>query len=313
MIEYYNSNSTKADNGMYNPNDIYYPEVQELREKEIKFKDMIKRYVNADKSADVIFTSGSAESIATIMHWAKRCIQYGTCIATSNSHPLVKLNAENYELEYREDDEFNYHQYDREPAVIFLTHASPYDGSIFDIDKYIDKYEEYDIDTFDESKRINYRPIIAIDCCQSIKYIQPDMKRWHADVLFFSLHKIGGEFGTGVMVLNHHVQFIPLIAGNGLRGGTPNTYNVIKAMDQFSRLPLPMHSQHEYKELVDKFKSKGYEVYTTNGKHLNTTIKIKPKNNDCVFNEIRNLALQGIYVSGPTACSTEDLYIRVSI
>ena len=49
------------------------------------------------------------------------------------------------------------------------------------------------------------------------------MDKWGVDAVFFSLHKIGGEMGVGVLVVNDVSNYVPLIAGfqqNSLRGGT---------------------------------------------------------------------------------------------
>ena len=83
-----------------------------------------------------------------------------------------------------------------------------------------------------------YRPLMFLDASQSIGKTPVYMDKWNLNAVFFSLHKIGGNIGTGVLVIDdtRFAPFKPLVAGfqqGGLRGGT---YSIDRIIEPFSNM-----------------------------------------------------------------------------
>ncbi len=323
--KYLNYNSTYLSGGYYNPSDSAYPEISKLNETEEHVKDFIKKYVHTDDDAEVIFTSGATEAIANCMFWAKSYNQYGKVVGSRLDHDSVKLNAQNMEIEYDSID------VDKESislptntSMVFITHVGPRTGEIYPIDKLPnEKYLNEEIHDDDETTTQivkQYRPIKVADVTQSIGKMKIDMDRHGLNAVFFSLHKLSGDYNCGVLVVRDSTDcpFKPLIAGHqqkGMRGGTYNSYSYLN----LKRLINAYEKDFDYKsckktwtEAVREFKKAGLEVVEPTLDHMYNTILIKRKG--CSVGLINELAEKGIYIGASTACNTKnkDTYIRIS-
>lgn len=315
---YLNANSTKAlQNGYLNPSDLGYPEILNQRSKLISFEEHIKNLVGASPDAKVIINSGATESIANIMFWTKKINKYGMVVGSKFDHGSVKDNAELYELEYSQD----IRNLPENTACVFMTQVNGSTGEIFNIGNYrktiLSKYilsskkrYNYIIDDNEANLIVplQYRPLLVIDASQSINKVPIKMKEWDIDAVFFSLHKLGGPEGIGILVVDND-SFVPLIAGkqqHHLRGGTLPLETVLEYAEIFDDLDdynLRIDKwNHIFKYLTDA----GLKVYQPKNKHLYNTLLIEVET--CPLEIISELADDGIYIGNVSSCENEDIY-----
>lgn len=327
---YLNYNSTFF-GGSFNPSDIAYEEVADELDRQVEVMDFIKKIVNSGDDAKVIFTSGATEGIASIMHWCQSVNKYGRVIGSRLDHESVKANAELYGYKYVMLDLSK--QLPDDTAMIFMTHVSSKTGEIYPLDKmqnlqYLSKTTmaggSEPESTNPNVKTLQQRPLRILDVTQSIGKIPIDMIKYDIDAAMFSMHKLGGELGTGVLVIRETFKkFVPLIAGsqqNSLRGGTYNAY-------AFNNIPILFKDYpYDYKSCKERWISA--EKYIS--EHLDSTARLGPKLvkptfdhvyntflielNDCGMGVIKKLSDDGIYLSSSSACSTnsKNKYIRIS-
>lgn len=327
---YLNDASTNAiDTGIFNYSDIAYPDVIEGRRQLNENKIQIKRLVNAPLTAEVIFNSGATESIANCVFWALNKNRYGKIIGTVHDHPSLSSNCKLYGMSYVQDLDYN----ESEPSMYFLTHVDGATGEILDVSSICKSLRQIGIintfsfmDSYRQTKEFQYKPLVVVDVSQSILKAPIEMDKWGVDAVFFSLHKIGGEMGVGVLVVNDVSNYVPLIAGfqqNSLRGGTLPLHVITEntMFDNIDRVVLKggsfVNPQKDlWKTVYNKLKQIGLDVYTPKCNHLYNTILIDT--HGCPLNAIHELALKGVYVGTKSACMNEvgtndkNNYIRLS-
>lgn len=325
MSCYLNYNSTFSMQGgskKFNPSDIGYEEVRNIKEEELEVKEFIKKIVNAPEDSSVIFTSGATESMATTLNWLKSFNRYGVVCGSEFDHDSVKLNCDNMELKYKKVDVEKIikgkKKFDKNCSCVFLTHVSPHTAEILPMDKLSDILDDvYLSEINDDNPELvevsaQYKPLVVLDVSQSIGKTEIDMKKWGINALFFSLHKLGGQMNCGVLVVKDDITkpFKPLIAGkqqNSMRGGTYNAYGYLNFKDIYKNYIDSF--DHEgckktWEKMYNKFTLGGLNVVEPKFDHLYNTILIKTKK--CSFDMITKLNSYGIYTSGKTACDSLD-------
>jgi cysteine sulfinate desulfinase/cysteine desulfurase-like protein len=345
---------------VFNFSDISYPDVLKLRPEMEELKLKYKLLVGASSTSHVIFNSGATESIANTMFWSFATNPYGTVLGTEFDHSSVKENAENFGFTYlqlRKNDikqgKYQIHSKsrrdpkveDREPSLIFLTHVDGKTGEILDVPGYINIINQYkfinepahneakDINLFNHfnpsdegitsntnSLTLQNRPLIALDCTQSILKLPIEMEKWGVDALFFSLHKLGGTQGIGVLIVDElRYNFKPLIKGfqqQGYRGGTFPMQQVLMDSLEIGILDkkLKISSNHlkrkkawekMFNKIDEKLKNKHTKLilYSPVSDHLFNTFLILT--NTCPLNKIQLLAEEGIFIGNISACQNE--------
>lgn len=321
--KYLNYNSTYMTGGRYNPSDNAYPETIQLSSTEESIKNFISKYVNCSGNSKVIFTSGATEAIANCVFWAKSYNRYGVIAGSRLDHDAIKLNAENMDLTYKEIDIDNGKiTLPKNTSMVFITHVCPKTGEIYPIDKiskqrYLSE-NHYDDDYLKEAAQ--YKPIRVADITQSIGKIKINMDDLDLNAVFFSLHKLSGDYNCGVLVVKDSTDFPfkPLIAGHqqrGMRGGTYNSYSYLS----LPKLIRAYESEYDYasckeawENAVKEFKDAKIDVVEPKLNHTYNTILIKRKG--CSLGLINDLAEKGIYIGASTACNTKnkDTFIRIS-
>lgn len=309
MTRYLNYNSTFITEGKFNPSDIYYQDNIELHTKEEIIKNYLKEYVNAPDSASVIFNSGASESIANMFLWAKSISKFGVVVGSELDHPTVKENADNYNMEYTtiklNDSEISLPE---DTVMLFITGVSPKTGEIYPINKikkynYLSDHE----DAINNSVR-QIKPLKVLDASQMIGKVKIDMIKDDLNAVFFSCHKFGGEFNTGVLIVNGgSVKYKPLIAGSQqehMRGGTYNAYayqNINNLLNEYSKEYNKKECKEIYNEFINELNKNKIEYYKPKLNHLYNTILIHL--HGCNAKAIHTLADYGIYVGSSTACT----------
>lgn len=313
---YLNSSSTDAKkNGRFNPSDLGYQHNIDLRDSVEIFKNSIKKYINAPLNSKVIINSGATESIANMVLWAKNYNPYGIVVGTNFDHSAVKDNCDNYEVSYSQD--LNINDLNERTSMIFLTHVNAKTGEYMNVKNFKLNIDSYSFMNNDNRFHVNsgsnfrqYKPIVVLDATQSITKLPIDMEGWGLNAVFFSLHKIGGPIGVGVLVINDDVlfPFKPLISGkqqNGLRGGTFPLYE----LDDFNIFDENKDDINDRKEIwehsYNKLTDAGLKVYKPITNHLYNTLLINI--NGCPMDIIYRLSTEGIYVGNTSACKNEEI------
>ena len=324
MSAYLNYSSTNATRtGVYNSADMAYPPVIDIRKNYIQACNYIRKYVNAHNHARVIINSGATESIANCIWWARDYNPEGVILGSANDHFAVPMNCENMDMMYL--PELTNPVLPDNTSMIYLTHVDGKTGNILNIENYMknvfnkysfmnDKNNGGDI-KMDKRFTRQIRPIIAVDVTQSITKIPIDMQKWKVNALFFSLHKLGGPMGMGVLVIMDTYEdcftppFKPLIAGYqqlGMRGGTwdmeefVNVHRCIKDNDNKNK------RKNKWVEGYEKLQELGLKVVQPDKNHMFNTYLIETEG--CPMGIIHTLAREGIYVGNASSCSNEALH-----
>jgi cysteine sulfinate desulfinase/cysteine desulfurase-like protein len=267
-----------------NPSDIAYPKVAAKRAELEHFKICVKKMVNAPLEAEVILNSGATESIANCVFWTLCQKLEPVLCGSSFDHPSVKLNCDNFGVSYTRS-------LSNRPTSVLLTHVCGRTGEICDIGNFV------------AANRSLQKTLLFLDASHSFLRVDIDMERWKLDCVFFSIHKLGGPLGTGVLIIADKTSFKPLIAGyqqGGLRGGT---------LDQFSSLTLLLTQKNVFLEntwvsVKKQFEDAGLNVYSPKGKHLFNTLLIFTGER-CPLPLIEALAEDGVFIGNVSACANE--------
>ena len=312
---YLNYSSTNArKNGTLNPSDLAYPQILESRQDFVGLSRTLCSRINAPRNTKVIINSGATESIAQCVWWAKQYNQFGIVQGTNYDHTAVKDNCDNFDLTYN-DTNLRKNKIMDNCAMLFLTHVDSKTGEILDIpnfkrnvlDKYDYLYSDKGINPYNKHVR-QYKPLVVLDATQSINKIPIDMERWGLNAVFFSLHKLGGPIGLGLLFINDtNNTFKPLIAGkqqDTLRGGTYPLESVLMSSYIFDRFDDLNERKERWNEVYDKLTKAGLSVYKPKGKHLYNTFLIDVK--QCPLAIINSLAEKNIYIGNVSACANEQ-------
>jgi cysteine desulfurase len=303
---YLNTASTDAKHsGRFNPSDLAYPQTSEARYRLESLKIKLLQLINAPIESEIIFNSGSTESIANCIFWAKSVNPYSVISGSEYDHSAVKDNCDNYGMEYVTTLQPN-------TGAIFITHVNSRTGEIYDVADMTTKFFVTHNFLVDDPDTVNkytfqYRPLIFLDAAQSITRVPIDMERWKLDAVFFSLHKIGGPQGLGVLIINPNKKFKPLIAGaqqKSLRGGTLDIFSSLENENIFEFCDAIDARKSVWEDFHKRLEEEGLPVYTPKGAHLYNTILISTKGK-CPLGLINYLANQHIYVGNVSACANE--------
>ena len=310
---YLNYSSTNArKNGTLNPSDLAYPQILESRQDFFALCNKLCGQINAPFNSRVIINSGATESIAQCVWWAKQNNQFGIVQGTDYDHSAVKDNCENFGLTY-DNVNLRKNKILDNCSMIFLTQVDSKTGEVLDMNNFkrniLDKYNYLYSDSSNPyNKHVRqYKPLIVLDATQSFNKIPIDMERWELNAVFFSLHKLGGPIGTGLLIINDsNNTFKPLIAGKQqgeLRGGTFPLEAVLNSAHIFNQFDDANERKERWEQAYDKLTKAGLIVYKPKGKHLYNTFLIDVRR--CPLGIINALAEKNIYVGNISACANE--------
>ena len=306
---YLNASSTDFEsNHTYNPSDKALPPVMAMLDEWDTYEAKVKQYIHAPERSKVVVVSGATEAIATLMHWTACTFKSGVVWGTEHDHATVRFNAKNYGLEYSTEAT----QPTRCVAVI-CTHADPKSGEIQEVFK---------------AKSVRggiIKPLLFLDASQSITKVPIRMEEWGCNAVFFSLHKLGGRIGCGLMVIDDRqdAPYVPLICGyqqEGFRGGTYPLSDVLEC--KFFEHEDNIDSRIDaWRKGFECLKREGVNVYEPKDPHLYNTFLINI-GKVCPLKVINAVAkLDGIYIGTSSACHGEvvkmgapdkDEHIRIS-
>ncbi len=243
MDEYYNSYSSNIKRGDYdisNKADIEYENVRSL----------VKELINAQEEKEIIFTSGTTESLNLIVegYFKDALKENDEVLITKSEHAsnilpwfkLIKTN--NIKINYiplNDNYEITLDNFKKvitpNTKVISIAHITNVIGDIRPLKEIISYAHSLGI-------------LVVIDGAQSIPHIKVDVKDLDIDFLAFSAHKMLGPTGVGVLYAKENLlnKINPLNLGGGmnesfaengnyvlkelptrLEAGTPNIAGVI--------------------------------------------------------------------------------------
>jgi cysteine desulfurase/selenocysteine lyase len=175
-----------------------------------KSREIIRKFLSAKKSKEIIFTKNTTESINLIVNSIN--LKQGDIILTSDKEhnslllpvQLLKSNGIGHKMfRFGDINDFK-SKLDKNVKLIATAHVSNLDGTINPVDEIINLGHKN-------------KSLILIDAAQSISHVKIDVKRMDVDFLAFSGHKIFGPSGTGVLYGKYDLlnQLKPFIFGGG--------------------------------------------------------------------------------------------------
>ena len=320
MSNYLNVNSTLAtETGQLNASDLGYQEMIEQRRQKLIVFNKIRRFIDAPINSKVILTSGATEGIATCVNWAKCYNPYGAVVGTSFDHEAVEANAVARGMDYVKITKPE--EMPGNIACFFLTHVCSKTGEILqkrmiELPGSVVSIQRMKSDFDIESSKSNatttsYPPLAFVDATQSIGKIPVSMREMNANALLFSLHKLGGPQGLGILVVSEPEfnKFIPLIAGkqnDGMRGGTQNEQALVESSHIFKLSSFsPSSRKQRWNEVRSRLLAADVKLIEPKCDHLYNTFLIELPLS-CPIGFINSLARRGVYIGTASACSNES-------
>lgn len=316
-MSYLNYNSTYYfEGGKFNPSDVNYSEIIDIKNEEAKLKAWLIQYVDAPEDTKVIFNSGSTESIANLIFWAKSYNKYGVVYGSKLDHISVEKNCKNFDVEYKKLSLNKLKKLDipEDASMVFITGISSANGDIYPIEQ-IKRYQYLAEEggDIDQDNMRQYRPLKVLDATQCIGKVKIDMKKDDLNAVFFSLHKIGGNINEGILIIHDmkDCEFKPLICGtqqDKLRGGTYNVYDYIGTDKLIMNFEKRFNREEckKVKKMIEDMLDDAEIEYDKNDKLDNIGNTILIHLGFCNAGLIRELADNRIYVSGVSACNAES-------
>lgn len=184
-------------------------------------KHLVKEFINANSHEEIIYTSGTTESMNFIARIIEQDVEDGDeIILTYMEHhanlvPWQQLEIrKNLTLRFLDLDELgriNINQLKElindKTKIVSICHASNVLGNINPV---------YEIGEILKDKNIYF----VVDAAQSVPHLKIDVQKMNCDFLAFSAHKMCGPTGIGVLYGKKHLleKFDPVEFGGGMIG-----------------------------------------------------------------------------------------------
>ena len=213
MNDYYENYSANAHRGDYNISFKVDDEIDQARE-------AVKKFINARRKEEIIFTSGATESLNMIVFGFFENIlkENDEVILSKSEHASnilpwyilsLKKKIKLKFIPLDEDNKITIQNLLRtitdKTRVISLAHITNVVGDIRDINKIIEIAHSNNIYT-------------VVDASQSIPHIKTNIKEMDPDFLVFSGHKMCGPTGIGVLYGKYELllKMLPFKFGGGM-------------------------------------------------------------------------------------------------
>lgn len=298
IIDYYENYSANAHRGDYKISMI-------VDEKYEKTRSKIKEFINAKEDSEIVFTSGTTDSINLIVNsYFRQHLKKGDEVLitysehASNILPWFVLQQEiGIKVNYIKLDESYEVTLDNvkkaitnNTKVISLAHITNVVGDVRPIKQIAKLAHENNI-------------LLVVDAAQSIAHTKVDVTDMDIDFLAFSAHKIYGPTGIGVMYAKFSLldKMKPRNYGGGMNAiftkdgyielrevptrfeaGTPNIEGVIglsAAIDYVNNIGIDKINKYEQdlkKYLLEELSKLDFiEVYNKNAKGSSVAFNIK--------------------------------------
>ncbi len=276
ISEYYSTINANIHRGVHTLSQLATDAYEVSREK-------IKNHINAKESAEIIFTSGTTESINLVANCFTSLLQKNDEIIVSHleHHSNIvpwqmlceKTGAKLKVIPIDQNGELILSAYDKllsdKTKIVAVNHVSNALGVINPLEKIIEKAHLFGA-------------CVLIDGAQAVAHLKPDVQKLNCDFYVFSAHKMCGPTGVGVLYGKREwLEKIPPYKGGGemikevsfdkttyaeiphkFEAGTPNIAGGIifgYAIDYLNKIGFDNIEKHE-KELLDYANQKLAEI-----------------------------------------------------
>lgn len=163
-------------------------------------REKVRNHINAHEAAEVIFTSGTTESINLVAHCFTSLLQKGDEIIVSHleHHSNIvpwqmlceRTGAQLKVIPINQNGELILEKFDNllsdKTKIVAVNHVSNALGVINPIEKII-------------SKAHQIGACVLIDGAQAVAHLKPDVQKLDCDFYVFSAHKMCGPTGVGIL------------------------------------------------------------------------------------------------------------------
>ena len=277
----------------------------------------VARHLNV-QPGEIFFTSGGTESNNTAIVSSIRDLGCRHIISSPIEHHAVLHTIEHYcsdsDITYSfvkllPDGHIDLNDLEAqlsshsEKCLVSLMHANNEIGNLLSIKAVSDLCRKYGA-------------FFHSDCVQTVGHYPIDLSRIDVDFISASGHKFHGPKGAGILYVNNRLQVKPFIYGGGqernMRAGTENIYGIVgfaKALD-ISMDNYPQESayikglkNYMIEQLQEKIKGVSFNG-DYNGSSLYTVLNVSFPKSEKSEMLLFNLDINGICVSGGSACSS---------
>jgi cysteine desulfurase len=276
----------------------------------------VASHINAEPS-EIIFTSGGTEADNMAIKCAIEDYNIKHAITSAIEHhavlyPLEELARKGViKLSLVEVDDMGRVKLDHlrellstnQRTFVSLMHANNEIGNLLPIKEVGEICKEYDA-------------IFHSDTVQTIAHYPMDVKDLHIHFLTCAGHKFHGPKGCGFLYMNNEIKLNPMILGGSqernMRAGTENVYGIMglaKALD-IAYEHLHEHAGH-ISDLKFYLKSELTKLFPdihfngdVDGESLYSVLNVCLPSSDKNEMMLFNLDIEGIAVSGGSACSS---------
>jgi len=252
------------------------------------------------KPAQIIFTSGATESIATALRGTVR----KNFIIGATEHEAVRANAEGAKIiPVGKNGMIDLSALEKllsetENAVVALQYVNNETGTVQPVADAIALAHKHDA-------------LILIDAVQALGKLDLTPIK-NADMIVFSAHKIGGPKGAGALILREGLSIQPLILGGGQeerrRAGTENVAAIMGFGAAIQNISAQLEKQTELAEWRDAMEKEiatalpQVKIFNSAPRAANTSMIALP--GVTAATQLMNLDLAGVAVSSGSACSS---------
>lgn len=268
---------------------------------------------------EIFFTSGGTESNNTAILSAIRDLGCKHIITSPIEHHAVLHTVEHYDCGDEvtsgfvklfpsghvdlEDLEEQLAAQGENRSLVSLMHANNEIGNILDIDAVGNICKKYNA-------------IFHSDCVQTVGHYHLDLRNTPVHFISGAGHKFHGPKGIGILYINDNVKIKPFIYGGGqernMRAGTENLYGIVG----FAKaLELAMANHEVDSQFINSLRTYMKEELAKHingihfngdqsGKSLYTVLSVAFPKTEKTEMILFNLDMNGICVSGGSACSS---------
>jgi cysteine desulfurase len=299
-----------------NPSSIY-SYGRETRMAIEQARKTVARLLNANPG-EIFFTSGGTESNNTAIGAAIRDLGCRHIITSAVEHHAVLHTVEHYDHEeivttsfvnLLENGHINLVDLEeqlsshKEKCLVTLMHANNEIGNLLDIGAAGELCKQYNA-------------IFHSDCVQTVGHYPLDLRKTPVHFISGAGHKFHGPKGVGILYVNDNIKIKPFILGGGqernMRAGTENVYGIVGFAKALEIAVAGMEKDAAYIQSLKSYMTgelkKNIPAIHFNGDHagrsLYTVLNVSFPKTERSEMMLMNLDMQGICVSGGSACSS---------
>jgi len=291
---------------------------QEAKNALEKSRKIISNAINANKTHEIIFTSGGTESnnfvLKGLYFWnQENKTGKNHIITTKIEHDCILktcqwLEKQGARITYLDVNNEGFVNLDDiknaitdKTILVSVIHGNNEIGTIQDLEK---------IGKICKEKKV----LFHTDACQSFTKTDLDVKKMNLDLVTLNSHKIHGPKGVGALYIREEVKIVPLMHGGGhekkLRSGTENIPGIVgfaKAVDIASKKDVRRMFELRDKLIDGILKIPNTKLNGATGeKRLCNNVNVSFRNieGESIGGYLENY---GIYTSTGSACMSNTL------